>query len=326
MHILIADQDPQHRRKILTTVEAWGHTVEEALVGREAVEVCRKKCPDLIFIDSLLSGESGIELVRQIRQTGGHAVWVPIILMSEQISDAEMVKAVEAGIDNVMQKPLSEPQLMLSVYSALRHLNLKEEVFKVAHELVVVNRALQNVVTQDVLTGISNSNSFDDVLEQEWFTAKKLGAPLSLILLNLDFFQAYNQTYGAQAGDEVIKRVAATLKMALPPGKSALLARMTGETFAVLLANAHGPVATEVAEKLQHAVDSLNIPHQNSGCSDHITASFGVATVEGEFTKPWDLKDTADFALYQAKHRGRNRVVFMPVTNEEAKSASADNR
>jgi diguanylate cyclase (GGDEF)-like protein len=325
MQILIADQDSQHRQKILARVEAWGHTVIEALAGRIAVEACRKKCPDLIFIDNALSGESGIELVRQIRQVGGHAVWVPIILMGEHITDEEIIRGVEAGIDNVIQKPLSEAQLMLCVHSAQRHLNLKEEVFKVAHELVVVNRALQNVVTQDVLTGINNSNSFEDALEQEWFAAKKLKAPISLILLNLDFFQAYNQTYGAQAGDEVIKRVATSLKMALPSG-NAMLARMTGETFAVLLTNTDGRAATLIAENLHQAIESLSIEHKNSGCSDHITASFGVATVEeSAFTKPWDLKDTADFALYQAKHRGRNRVVFMPVVDETAKSANTNN-
>ncbi len=320
MQIIIADQNVQHRHKMLGTIEARAHTVQEALTGREVVECCRKKCPDLLFIDTILAGENGIEIVRQVRQTGGHAVWVPIVLMGEKISDPEIMQGIEAGVDDVILKPLSEAQVMLKVCSALRHLNLKEEVFKVAHELVVVNRALQNVITQDVLTGIDNSNSFEEALEQEWFTTKKLNTCLSLVLLNLDFFQAYNQTYGAEAGDQVIKQVAMALKMALPTG-NATLARTTGETFAVLLPNVGRASAFEVAEKLHKAIDDLKIPHQNSGCSDHITASFGVATVEqGGFTKPWDLKDSADFALYQAKHYGRNRVVAVPVVSEEVKN------
>ncbi len=314
MRILIADQDTEHRQKLVTLIQKWGHTVQEALTGREVVELCRKKCPDLMFVDFTLSGQSGNEIVRQIRQTGGHAVWAPIVLMGKTGSETELVQSVEAGADDFLVKPISDGRLMLKVYSAERHLNLKEEVFKVAHELVVVNRALQNVITQDVLTGISNSNSFEEALEQEWFTAKRLNIPLSLILLNLDSFQAYNQAYGASAGDEVIKKVAETLKLSLPSG-DAFLARTTGETFAVLLPKVPREEALKIGETLRKAIDDLKIPHKGSVCSDHITASFGAATVDADhFTKPWDLKDAADFGLYQAKHQGRNRGILVPAT------------
>lgn len=316
MRVMIADQDSGHRHRIVMAMQKWGHTVEEALTGREIIEHCRKKCPDLIFVDFLLAGDTGIEITRQIRQTGGHAVWVPIILMGKSASDQEIVQSVEAGADDILLKPISDARIMIKVNSAQRHLNLKEEVFKVAHELVVVNRALQNVITQDVLTGIGNSNSFEEALEQEWFTAKKLNIPLSLILFNLDFFQAYNQKYGAEAGDETIKKVAKALKMALP-SHDGILARTTGETFAVLLPNFDREQAFEAGEKMHKVIDALNVPHQSSGCSDHITASFGVATVEPDyFTKPWDLKDAADFALYQAKHHGRNRGFLVPAGGE----------
>lgn len=314
MRILIADQDSSYRQTIGTAIQKWGHTLQEALTGREIIELCRKKCPDLIFVDFNLSGQTGIEIVRQIRQTGGHAVWVPIILTAVDFSETDMLQCAEAGADDFLKKPMSEAKLALKVHSAERHLNLKEEVFKVAHELVVVNRALQNVVTQDVLTGISNSNSFEEALEQEWFAAKGLNAPLSLILFNLDFFQAYNQAYGAVAGDEVIKQVAQALKLALP-SNNAVLARTTGETFAVLLPKTSREEAFKIGEKLHKAIDDLKIPHKTSGCGDHVTASFGVATVDSNhFTKPWDLKDAADFGLYQAKHRGRNQGVLVPAT------------
>lgn len=312
MRILVADQDSEHRQQVVAFLQKWGHTVQEALTGREVVELCRKKCPDLIFVDFNLSGESGIEIVRQIRQTGGHAIWAPIIVMGKAINDVEMLQCVEAGADDVLIKPVSEIRLMIKTRSAERHVNLKEEVFKVAHELVVANRALQNVVTQDVLTGIGNSNSFDEILEKSWFKAKKDNKPISIILLNLDFFQNYNQSYGAEEGDRAIKSVAETLKSALSSVDS-YLARTTGETFAVLLPNRVGTDALKVSENLRAAIDKLNIPHKTSGCSDHVTASFGVASVEGNFTQPWDLKDAADFGLYQAKHSGRNRSYLVPV-------------
>jgi len=313
MRIMVADQDSDHRQQMVAAIQKWGHTAQEALTGREVVELCRKKCPDLIFVDFVLSGESGIEIVRQIRQTGGHAIWVPIIIIGKTIDDAAIVQCVEAGGDDVLQKPLSETRLLVKVRSAERLLNMKEEVFKVAHELVVANRALQNVVTQDVLTGIGNSNSFEETLERDWFKAKQSNTPIALILLNLDFFQAFNQNYGAEAGDRAIKNVAEALRLALPAGDS-FLARTTGETFAVVLPNTTGNDALKFAEKLRAVVEALNIPHKGSGCSDHLTASFGIAFVEpGHFTRPWDLKDSADYGLYQAKHHGKNRSYLAPI-------------
>lgn len=316
MRIMVADQDSEHRQQMVALFQKWGHVVQEALTGREVVELCRKKCPDLLFVDFVLSGEPGIEIVRQIRQTGGHAVWAPIIIMGKAISDAEVIQCVEAGADDVLIKPISESRLMVKIRSAERHLNLKEEVFKVAHELVVANRALQNVVTQDVLTGIGNSNSFEETLERYWFKAKQTNTSISLILLNLDFFQQFNQTYGAEEGDKAIKNVAEALKLALPAGDS-FLARTTGETFAVVLPNTAGNEALKLAEGLRTVIENLKIPHKSSGCSDRLTASFGVAAVEpGHFTTPWNLKDAADYGLYQAKHYGKNRSYLVPATEE----------
>lgn len=315
MRILVADQDSAHRQKLVEAIQKWGHVAEEALTSREVVTLCRKKCPDLVLADFLLPGEGGIELVRQIRQTGGHAVWVPIILLGQTFSESEMIQIVEAGADDVLLKPFSDAKLMLKVHSANRLLNLKEEVFKVAHELVVVNRALQNVITQDTLTGIGNAESLDEAMEREWFAAKRSNLPISFIILNIDFFQAYNQAYGAEAGDHALKKVAECLKNALV-GTDAILGRMIGDTFGILLPKRDREEAYKIGEKLHAAVDALNIPHKSSGCGDHVTVSFGVATVDPDhFTKPWDLKDAADFGLYQAKHRGRNRGFL--VTAEE---------
>jgi diguanylate cyclase (GGDEF)-like protein len=316
MRILLAEQESVDRQKLAEAVKKWGHVVEEALTSREVVALCRKKCPDLILADFQLPGEGGLELVRQIRQTGGHAVWVPIILLNDAFSEVEMVQIVEAGADDVLLKPVSEAKLMLKVHSANRLLDLKEEVFKVAHELVVVNRALQNVIAQDTLTGIGNAESLDEAMEREWFAAKRSNLPISFIILNIDFFQAYNQAHGAIAGDQVLKKVAECLKNTLVGTPDATLGRMIGDTFGVLLPKLDREAAYKMGEKLYAAVDALNIPHKSSGCGDHITMSFGVATVDpGHFTKPWDLKDAADFGLYQAKHRGRNRGFL--VTAEE---------
>lgn len=307
MRVMVADQEVEYRHRLVELIQKMGHTTSDAMTGREVLEQCRKKCPDLIFVDLVLSGQSGIEVIRQIRQLGGHAVWVPIILTGKTLTDAEILQAVEAGADDVLLKPINEIRLKIKVTSAQRHLNLKEEVFQVAHELVVANRALQSVVTQDVLTGVGNSSSFEEALEREWFKARQAKTPISVMFINLDHFQAFNQSYGAEEGDRVIKRVAECLKLTLPSGNH-YLARMIGDSFAVLLPNVSGGEAKKEAETLRQAIEALNIPHKTSGSSDHLTASFGIAaTGPTQFSASWDLKDAADFALYQAKHTGRNR-------------------
>lgn len=313
MRILVADQDVEHRVVLVAYLQSLGHSVQEVLGEREAIEECRKKCPDLVFVDSVVSGISGIEIVRQIRLLGGHATWVPMVLMATQFDNATILQAIEAGADDYLTKPIPELRILVNVRSAERFQNLKEEVFAVTHNLVVANRALENIATQDALTGVGNSNSFDDALERNWFESKRNNTPLVLIMANLDYFQAYNQSYGASKGDEAIKRVAEALRHAMPKGNHTL-ARLSGETFAIIVTNTNKEEALKVAESLRAAINALQIPHVNSGCSDHVTASFGLSVAEPDhFTSPWDLKEAADYALFQAKHYGRNRCHLIPT-------------
>lgn len=322
MRVLIADQDVDHRVALVSYVQSLGHTVQEALTEREVVEECRKKCPQLIFIDTEISGVSGIEIVRQVRLLGGHATWAPIVLMAKQYDDALANQAIEAGVDDFLAKPIPKLRALVKVRSAERFQNLKDEVFAVAHNLVVANRALENIATQDALTGIGNSNSFDDDLERDWFEAKRTNTPLVLVMCNLDYFQAYNQTYGAAKGDDAIKRVAETLKATMPKGNSSL-ARLSGETFSIILPKTTAEEGLKIAESLREAIDALMIPHINSGGSDHLTASFGLSVADpGHFTSPWDLKESADYALFQAKHYGRNRSYLVPAAEAQKKVES----
>lgn len=312
MRIMVAIQDSDERQPLVSYLQSLGHTVQEALTQRDVLEQCRNKCPHLIFIDRELSGMSGIDIIRQIRQLGGHATWVPIILTGKKLTDEEIKQGLNAGADDYLEKPIAQIRILAKVLSAERQQNLKDEVFSVAHNLVVANRALESLVTQDTLTGISNANTFNDSFEKDWFQAKKSNMPLTLIMSNLDYFQAYNQAYGANKGDETIIKVATAIKETAP--KEATIARLTGETFAILLPAISLEEGAKIAEKLKVAIENLQIPHINSGCSDHVTASFGLSSVDaGHYTTPWELKESAEYALFQAKHRGRNRVYFVPA-------------
>jgi diguanylate cyclase (GGDEF)-like protein/PAS domain S-box-containing protein len=161
---------------------------------------------------------------------------------------------------------------------------------------------------QDGLTGVANRRHFDDALAREWRRSGRDKDPLSLIMIDIDLFKAYNDAYGHQKGDECLKQVAQSIRSGLKrPGD--LAARYGGEEFVVILPDTDMEGAVAVAEKLQNSVEGLRIPHQASDVSDHVTVSQGVATAIADPTDtPEALVKAADQALYQAKEAGRNQV------------------
>lgn len=314
MRILLADEDMPHRLALVTLLQSFGHTVQEAQSSEAVLDVCRVKCPDLIVLDWIIDGGLGLEIVKKVRQSGGSALWVPIVLMKEDFSDAELERSLEGGVDDFLWKPVEPMRAKIKVRAAERLKSLKDEVFTVAHDLVLANRALESMVTQDVLTGIGNANTFEDAIEKEWFKAKRTNTSLALIITDIDYFVTFNKAYGAAEGDKVIKRISDVLRTAIPATEGTSLSRLSGATFAYLIPNTDRDTALKLAEKLRLAVDNLGISHSESGCSDHVTVSLGLALAEpGHYTSPWDLKEGADFALYQAKHYGRNRSYVEPA-------------
>lgn len=162
----------------------------------------------------------------------------------------------------------------------------------------------------DGLTGIANRRHFDVAMEKEIRRAKRAGTPLSLLMIDIDAFKAYNDHYGHQQGDDTLIKVAARLA-ALLQRPLDLIARYGGEEFAVILPEMDGAHSGAMAESMRLAVACLNIPHAQAGHADHVTVSIGVATYRGGQTgEIAQLVGAADRALYTAKHAGRNRVAI----------------
>ena len=160
----------------------------------------------------------------------------------------------------------------------------------------------------DGLTGIANRRYFEDIAQREWRRALREESPLSLIMVDIDFFKNYNDIYGHLSGDECLGKVAATLKENLKrPGD--MIARYGGEEFVILLPDTDVKNAGTLAEMLRHSIESLGIDHLESNVSESVTISLGVASrIPNEDTSLPDLISDADRALYRAKNAGRNRV------------------
>jgi diguanylate cyclase (GGDEF)-like protein/PAS domain S-box-containing protein len=160
----------------------------------------------------------------------------------------------------------------------------------------------------DGLTGVANRRRFDEALGLEWRRMTRDAEPLSLIMCDIDFFKAYNDTYGHQGGDDSLRQVANTLNSVLGrPGD--LVARYGGEEFAVIMPGTDSQGAKILAEKMRVCVESLGITHTNSKVCEVLTISLGVATtIPTSGSLPDELVSAADQALYEAKKEGRNRV------------------
>ncbi|MFW6358203.1 MAG: putative bifunctional diguanylate cyclase/phosphodiesterase [Chroococcales cyanobacterium] len=185
-----------------------------------------------------------------------------------------------------------------------------KEQNKLYQELAKVNQELQEFATHDGLTKIANRRSFDSFLEQQWANAKRSQSFITLILLDVDFFKRYNDTYGHQAGDQCLQDITEAINHVVKRATD-LLARYGGEEFAVILPNTNISGAIQMAELIQKAVKAKRIPHSSSSISKLVTISLGVASIiPDNKTSPSSLIAAADGALYQAKKTGRDRYVI----------------
>jgi diguanylate cyclase (GGDEF)-like protein/PAS domain S-box-containing protein len=175
-------------------------------------------------------------------------------------------------------------------------------------KLLDLQKELEELSFKDGLTGVPNRRMLDSVLDKEWMSARRDKQPLSILLIDIDFFKQYNDFYGHIVGDDCLKQVAETLSNTATRARD-FFARYGGEEFVMVLPETDAEAAQKIAERCQKFIFKLQIPHQQSDVSQLLTISIGTGTIVP--THSHDLRDfidTVDRALYQAKQQGRNRV------------------
>jgi diguanylate cyclase (GGDEF)-like protein len=318
--ILIVDDSPDSQLLIKSILEYAGY--KDLLTANSALEAFKRLGMDsnatvstdidLILMDIVMPEMDGIEACRLIKSFE-YLRDIPIIIVTATAKDLQM--AFAAGATDYITKPLNKVELLARVSSALRlkreidnRKAREQELMKLTQQLEELNQMLQRLSSLDGLTGIANRRHFDLILKQEWRRALRDATPLSLILIDVDFFKAYNDTYGHQMGDDCLKRVANSLKGVLKRPTD-LIARYGGEEFVVLLPKTDVGGAIALAEEMRAGVEALGIAHARSQATDRVTISLGVATVTPNLDSSHaELIAEADHALYQAKQEGRNRV------------------
>jgi len=280
----------------------------------EAVKKAMELKPTIILQDLVMPDIDGLTMLKFYRANQMLAK-VPIIVLSTKEDPEIKSKAFEYGANDYLVKLPDKVELIARVrYHSQGYINQMErdqafrDLEKSQQELAAANTILEKLSSLDGLTGVPNRRRFDEVMKREWHRSIRHSTAFSLVMIDIDFFKLYNDTYGHQGGDDCLKRVAAALEDAARR-ETDMVARYGGEEFAAILPETGSKGAYEVAEALRASVEALNIAHESSKVCDHVTISVGVATwLPEKGSGPEQLLAAADAALYQSKENGRNQV------------------
>jgi diguanylate cyclase (GGDEF)-like protein len=290
--LLVVDDQPINIQ-VMYRCFAGDYQVFMATNGEQALGICSSNPPDLILLDVVMPGVDGFEVCKRLKadESTRH---IPVIFVTAHTDPAQETHGLSLGAVDFIAKPINPDVVRARVKT---HLTLKFQ-----------SDLLRQLVFLDGLTGVFNRRYFDQQMSTEWARSARNNTPLSLILLDVDFFKLFNDRYGHQAGDDALRVVASALKSCLRRPAD-LVARYGGEEFACVLPETSYDDALVIANELEAKIRSLAIPHQGSTADSVLTISIGLATrVSNVDTDVTGLIGMADNLLYKAKHTGRARV------------------
>ena len=286
----------------------------------KAIRLAAEIKPTVILQDLVMPEIDGLMMVRYFRVNKATAK-IPIIVLSTKEEATIKSEAFKMGANDYLVKLPDKVELIARIrYHSQAYITQleRDEAFRALEvsraKLADANRDLQKLSSLDGLTGIANRRSFDETIQKEWQRAIRNAKPLSLVMIDIDFFKLYNDHYGHQGGDDCLKNVADMLNTALQR-ETDFLARYGGEEFAVILPDTELDGAIKVAEAMRESIHSMEMPHAKSKISEFVSISIGVSSVvPQQGTEPDILIGAADQTLYKAKEDGRNQVKSCKVT------------
>ncbi len=286
--ILIVDDDDTIRVLMKEFMASLGYQCFAAAGGLEALDILEKEPVDVVITDIIMPGMDGLELTQQIKEKYDYE----IIVMTGFAGEYSYEEVIQKGASDFVFKPVRYEELHLRLQRVLRERSMREK--------------LERLAITDDLTKLFNARHFYKRLPIEIDRANRYEHALTLLMLDIDFFKAYNDNYGHLEGNAVLMRLGQTIRKRLRGPDSAY--RYGGEEFTVILPETDGASAQNVASRLSAAV-AAEIFHPAKDTTVGITVSIGIAQY-----RPQESMDTfikrADMAMYASKQSGRNRITF----------------
>ncbi len=295
--ILLVDDAPTNIQMLNETLKD-GYHLFFATSGRDALRIASESVPDLILLDVIMPEMDGYEVCRKLK-VDPILRNVPIIFITAMNQQEDEAIGLELGAVDYITKPFNPTIVRLRIRNQIELKRQRDLLARLSH--------------LDGLTGIPNRRALDEALEREWRRGTRSLKPLSLLMIDIDHFKAYNDSCGHLTGDDCLRAFAQSLK--IPLGRAAdFVGRYGGEEFLAILPETDEKGAMIVALEIQEGLAKLAFPHPASPLGTTVTASIGIATAVAsrEHKHTWLLQE-ADNALYQAKQEGRNRIVAAPL-------------
>jgi diguanylate cyclase (GGDEF)-like protein len=304
--ILVIDDKPEIAELLRADCHDKPYDILYADGGERGLQMAAAERPDLILLDLRMPGMDGISVAHTLK-SDAMTRNIPVILLTAVRDIDAKVKAFEAGAVDYVQKPWQWKELDARIAVELRRRRAVLSLQFKVDDLSQTNKELEELAVIDEMTGLHNFREFQRRLRAEWQRAERYKIPLSLILFDLDHFKRVNDTLGHQAGDRVLQEFATLVTGGARANDVA--ARYGGEEFAVILPHTDREMAMRVAERIRLAVKEFGFLDERN--PTRITVSGGVATYHSsaDIETVDDLVRVADVALYEAKDRGRDRVV-----------------
>lgn len=300
MKVLIADDEAVSRRTLEAALQSWGYDVVVARDGNEAWEhLLSGGDIAMAILDWMMPGLTGLDVCRRVREEGREP-YLYVLLVTARNGIEDIVEGMGAGADDYIAKPFNRLELDVRLRAGRRIVELQAE-------LLTAREQLREQATRDGLTGIWNRSSVLEILEREIARAARSGTAVGVVMVDFDHFKGVNDTHGHLVGDAVL--VEATKRMLASIRPYDALGRYGGEEFLLVLPGCDAFKTGNQAERMRQAI---GCEPMNLTCGPVVlTASLGATSAETPDCAADQLVKTADEALYLAKHRGRNRVVYL---------------
>lgn len=292
-HILIVDDDNAIRESMQDFIERSGYNSFTASSAEEALELLKINSVEVVITDIILPGKDGLQLTDAIKNNYD----IDVIVMTGYSGNYSYEEAIHKGASDFVFKPVRFEEVLLRLKRVLRERQLTKERTEILGKL-------EKLAITDGLTKLFNLRHFYSQLEVEVDRSNRYGHSLALLLLDIDHFKKYNDTFGHLEGDKVLIRLGNIIKSCLRTMDSAY--RYGGEEFTVILPETGGEEARTAAERIRKAVEAENF-YPESDQPQQTTISIGVT----EYSMPEELADfiqRADKAMYLSKLAGRNKV------------------